>query len=325
MWADLTFLGATAVGYAEADMAVFPLWWVVPDGDGFRCACRRGVRCKSPGKHPLFPPAHLDDEPPCRGECGRLGHGVHDATADAPTVERWWTREPDANIGLAADRNGFAILDVDPRHGGDESLERLRAAVAERTGVDLMDTLVQRTGGGGLHLVFQAPKGGIKSDSRRPLGDDLPGIDTRGRGAYVVAWPSVHVSGREYEWVDFLRDPAPWPEILTHLMEPSKPPATGRPGGHSGTVGTAYGRAALDGEVRTLRGTAEGGRNDQLNRSAVNLGTLVASGVLSEDVVRDELTAAALAIGLSRAETARTITSGLRFGLANPRPPAGAA
>ena len=34
------------------------------------------------GKLPLIGRAHRNDEPPCRGECGRDGHGLHDATTD---------------------------------------------------------------------------------------------------------------------------------------------------------------------------------------------------------------------------------------------------
>ena len=52
------------------------------------------------GKLPLIPRAHGRDEPPCRGECGRDGHGLHDATTNPGRVTAWWERWSDANIGL---------------------------------------------------------------------------------------------------------------------------------------------------------------------------------------------------------------------------------
>src|SRR5687768_7460876 len=63
------------------------------------------------GKLPLLRVAHRRGYP-CRGECGRDGHGFYDATADHSRILRWWTRYPTANIGL---RTGIAfdVLDID--------------------------------------------------------------------------------------------------------------------------------------------------------------------------------------------------------------------
>ena len=113
-------LAAVALTYAHAGLNVFPLWWLVDadpatDGQGLalRCACPRGAdrnpkwRCKSPGKHPAIPPAHRRGEAPgCRGQCGRRGHGVWDATDDPDTIARWWRFAPLAHIGMPADAIG---------------------------------------------------------------------------------------------------------------------------------------------------------------------------------------------------------------------------
>ncbi|MGX6602068.1 hypothetical protein ACWKSP_08040 [Micromonosporaceae bacterium Da 78-11] len=64
-----------------------------------------------------------------------------------------------------------------------------------------------------------------------------------------------------------------------------------------------------------------GSRNDTLNRAAFALGRFVAAGLLGDgDVVR-ELDAAARRSGLGRAETRRTIRSGLTAGRRAPIDP----
>ena len=65
----------------------------------------------------------------------------------------------------------------------------------------------------------------------------------------------------------------------------------------------------------------DGTRNSVLNRAAFNLGQVVAGGSLSEDTVRQRLTAAADAVGLEAGEIAATIKSGLEAGFAEPRRP----
>ena len=149
-------------------------WAVIPlhSIERGRCTCRK-VACTSPGKHP------------------RNVHGVSEATTDEATVWSWWARWPRANIGIATGaRSGVIVLDVDPRHGGDESLARL----IEEHG-DLPHTVESLTGGGGRHLLFDHPGQTVKN----MVGLE-PGLDVRGDGGYIAAPPSVHVTGREYAW-----------------------------------------------------------------------------------------------------------------------------
>jgi hypothetical protein len=110
------------------------------------------------------------------------------ATIDPVAIRRWWTGRPDANVGLACGLSGVFVLDIDPRHGGDDTLADLIA----RYGA-LPATVETITGGGGRHILFASP-GGI---GNRPLG---VGVDVRGDGGYIVAPGSVHVSGGTYEW-----------------------------------------------------------------------------------------------------------------------------
>lgn len=302
--------------YSLVGWTIFPLWWV-EDG---RCACRQGAECKSPGKHPLYAPAHKKGDPKCYGACGKLGHGLYDATADPEVNARRWAETPRANIGMPAHGNGFAIIDIDPKSGGDETFANL-LAIGLDEGVDLTATLAQHTGGGGNHYLYAAPENGIKNNAKS-FGD--PGVDTRGVGGYIVVAPSNHLSGDTYQWVDFSADVAPWPGFLTDLMNPPAvfvPPPTPTRGTGDGR---GYGAKAIDNEVAILLSTGEGGRNDQLNRSAFNLGQLVGMGKVGEKEVTDALTAAAHRIGLGTREISQSIASGLSNGKANPRTRGGA-
>lgn len=106
-------------------------------------------------------------------------------------VAQWFSRWPNANIGIVTGEiSNLVVLDIDPQHGGDASLERL-----ERRFGPLPDTVEAATGGGGCHLYFAHPGGLIRN--RAGLAQ---GIDLRGDGGYIVAPPSIHPSGRAYAW-----------------------------------------------------------------------------------------------------------------------------
>ena len=81
----------------------------------------------------------------------------------------------------------------------------------------------------------------------------------------------------------------------------------------------AYARAAFERELANVRNATEGHRNGQLNKSAFALGQLVAGGYLDRAEVEAQLTEAALASGLTEAETRATLRSGLEAGMVEPR------
>ncbi len=69
-----------------------------------------GAACDSPGKHPWL------KEWPTK------------ATTDVATICGWLDERPTTNLGLATGAgSGLIALDIDPRHGGDESLAMLEA------------------------------------------------------------------------------------------------------------------------------------------------------------------------------------------------------
>lgn len=150
-------------------------WSVIPmhSVTGGRCSCRR-VRCASPGKHPRI-----------RWEPWML------RAATPAELDAWWERWPDANVGVVTGWvSAVVVLDVDPRHGGEASLDELQA-----THGPLPDTVTSLTGGGGRHLWFAHPEHLVPS---RPL---APGIDLKAEGGLVVVPPSRHVSGGVYRWL----------------------------------------------------------------------------------------------------------------------------
>jgi hypothetical protein len=120
-------------------------------------------------------------------------HGLLDATTDPDTIRSWWKDMPDASVGIrCGSASGLVVLDVDPAHGGEDSLRDLEAKHGP-----LPATLEAATGGGGLHLFFRHPGRPVRN-SAGTLGK---GLDLRGDGGYVVAPPSIHPSGKRYAWL----------------------------------------------------------------------------------------------------------------------------
>ena len=186
-----------ALDYARRGWPVIPLHTLTSDG----CSCHH--ECSSVAKHP------------------RTQHGLKDATTDKKTIRQWWDEWPDANVGVVAGaESGLVVLDVDPRHGGDESLRELE----EQHG-PLPQTPKSRTGGGGQHHLFAHPGRRIKNKVNL-----APGLDIRADDGYIVAPPSLHASGKKYEWEVRPDDspPAPTPQWLLALIEGDTKKSNGR-------------------------------------------------------------------------------------------------
>jgi hypothetical protein len=208
--------------------------------------------------------------------------------------------------------SGLAVLDVDPRHGGDATL----ALLGTTKGLSLPATLTALTGGGGRHHVLSIGGGRRvpNTSGRLPGIGETPGLDIRGDGGYVVVAPSLHRSGTRYQWASPAQAPAPLPHWLAKPPPPPRPPV---PAGDA--PNERYAAAVLTREADAVATAPEGVRSDQLNRSAFALGTIAATGALSSQAVEDHLLAAALRAGLGHTEALRTIRSGLQAGLARPR------
>ena len=189
-----------ALGYASRGIPVLPLHYPLPHrgdlhpigrhrqaGVGSGCSCR-DPGCGQPAKHPLG---------------SLVPHGVKDATTNRARVLAWWTRHPQANIGLATGHS-FDVLDVDGP-SGEQAIRELAAT----HGLHSSGPLV-RTGGGGWHF-YLAPTG---LGNVQPAG--LAHVDWRGRGGYVVAPPSRHASGHSYQWAAGRDLDTPWRRSRRH-------------------------------------------------------------------------------------------------------------
>jgi putative DNA primase/helicase len=163
-----------ALSYAKRGWPVLPLH--TPQNG--KCSCRKND-CTKIGKHPRY-------------DKGLIPNGLKDASTDPEIIKKWWGIWPDANIGIRTGQvSGLFVLDVDAKNSGLETIRQLE----QRFGA-LPATSKVRTGGGGLHYFFQYPGNEVRS-----VAGLWPGIDIRANGGYVVAPPSLHKSGKEYEFI----------------------------------------------------------------------------------------------------------------------------
>lgn len=171
-------------------------------------------------------------------------HGKNDASADALLTAARFPENTSNNIGIVTgESSNIIVLDVDPRNDGEDAFARL-----ERTYGKLPQTMRATTGGGGFHLYFRLSPGPVGL-SDRPNVAGFRGVDLKA-GGYVVAPPSVHESGKNYEW-DGDTPMADAPEWLVSLAKGAK----------------RIEPVASKAQTTIL----EGGRNDTLFRMACSL------------------------------------------------------
>lgn len=209
-------LGAAALFYASLGWAVFPL---VPRE-----------------KIPLLSKA-------------KGGNGLKDASADPDVVTAWWSKYPDANIGLTTGgASGLVVVDVDGTDG--ESALALYGT--------LPDTVESRTGKGRHLLFIGAP------EIRNSAGKLGPQLDVRAEGGYIVAPPSIHPNGGSYRWANGKHPgkltPAALPESIAKRIT-----------GVVGSIQPVAGAAPSNAVDVVFSGVGSGGRNQALTAYAGRL------------------------------------------------------
>jgi len=193
---------------------------------------------------PVFPCRPRGKEPLVEG-------GFHAATTDEARIREWWRRWPGANIGVpAGPASGWLAVDVDPRNGGDSTVQDWIRRYGRWP-----DTAEAVTGGGGRHIVFRHVDG-------LRCGPLAPGVDLKVTGGYIVVAPSIHPSGGRYMWdgmdgadsLGRLSDPPGW---LLRLAREKRPP-TGSTAAPGRKIGAGHRNTELTSLAGVLRSRGAG-------------------------------------------------------------------
>jgi hypothetical protein len=260
------------------------------------------ANCPRCDKHNSMYVKHRPEE--CR--CGvPTCHGFWAATTDPELIRRWWTEEPDANIGAPCKLNGWAVIDIDPRNGGHKSL----CALEQRVGV-LPGTTLQITGGDGLHMLYRSPGFDLP-------GEPFPGIDFKHNG-YILLAPSVHSSGNRYQWAGapdlFLAPATAWPEALLPRKE-KRPALVARPARHPFPSAHRGGRPGggklwtVEDLVQHVMDAHEGIRNSNYYFAACRAHELAEQNLINLRDAEQALLSAAAAVGLTDSEARNSFDS----------------
>jgi putative DNA primase/helicase len=178
-------------------------------GDGFSVL---------PIKMPAAGDARSGKIPACK-------HGVKDATNDPKKFKKLVELLPKFNLGMATgEPSDIVVIDIDPRNGGNKTFEAL-----ERKLGPLPETVTVRTGGGGTHRYFEAPRKHLRSCT---IGQ---GVDFLADGKFAVVPPSIHGSGRQYHWATgsspdsmwIERLPRPWRDFIANRPRKAASTKTG--------------------------------------------------------------------------------------------------
>ena len=165
---------------------------------------------------PVFP-VHPKDKVPLST---LAPHGHNEVVCDEEVIHRSWTTYPMANVAVRTGLvSGVVVLDVDPRHGGEDSLDLIQQRYGRTPG-----PVESLTGGGGRTL-FKPPGDPFRVRNTAKLAG-LSGLDIRGDGGYVIVPPSLHASRRGYAWevssipdeVQLRSPPQMVPNLITSIV-----------------------------------------------------------------------------------------------------------
>jgi hypothetical protein len=192
---------------------------------------------------------------PClpRSKIPATRRGLLDATRDATVIGAWWRDDPNYNVAFAtgAPSGGVIVVDID----GGEAETALRELEAVHGELPCsVETITAR----GRHLYLRVPDA---MNVRNSVGRVARGIDIRANGGYALTPPSIHPSGRRYEWsvdsASVIADAPSW--LLEKIGAPRK---RGNGNGHA---------PPTDWPALAAAGVDEGARDDALTKLAGHL------------------------------------------------------
>ena len=229
---DADGIAKAIAGYVHRGLRVVRLNGVVRAGE---CTCWKGGDCGSPGKHPTG--------------------SAWETTTDEEQVFEWWGGSTRFNVGVvlgdAGRGTGPAVIDIEA--DTDEATAELR-----RLGLDRFETPTWSSGRG-LHRLFVWTPELPALQLLKPHGIEVR-IGGGGKQTQSVMPPSMHHSGRAYQWQPgFGLDEVEIAAVPDNMMEAILEEA--RRGTSGATAGIASGRRS----TAILRGTTrEGNRNVDL-------------------------------------------------------------
>lgn len=207
--------------------------------------------------------ANVKEKRPLRGGDAWAG------STDPDVLLGWWTEQPSGLVGVSLGPSNLLVLDIDMHEDengeiidGFASFERLLEVLRIDWHELVSQTLVSRTGGGGLHFFFTAPD--IEKEHLRRIIKWYPGVDILCGRSYTVLSPSIHPeTGRQYVWEAKGRTPDQGPGPLPpKLMEKVCSALISRERHEDGTA-ASY---ATDAAELFRKGAAAGSRNNDLIR-----------------------------------------------------------
>lgn len=210
------------------------------------------------------------------------------ATTNPDRICRLWKLDPihggssKANPAISTTRfrdGALLVLDVDPKHGGFNSLEGLRLI----EGYDLPDTYEQHTPSGGVHYVYFVPRACALS-----AGELGPGLDIRSHHGYIIGAGGRTAAG---VYTNVARPVAMAPDWLL-AWAAAHPPAAKQAG--------AVSVASVD-------------RRRALRRATAYLQKLAPAPNGQRDALAYKAACKLRGFGLSQADTVDQMVAGFRF------------
>lgn len=167
--------------YFSYKWKIFPIYAPVQN----KCSCNN-PNCSSPAKHPL------------------VFNSFRSATNNVSLIQTWLNKYPLCNWAIATGRSSnLIIVDVDLDKNGGESIKLLK--------IPATYTVLS---GNGYHYYFSLPP---KYHNLRSFTAILPGVDIKANGGYIIAPPSTHINGHQYEiYLDM--PPVPFPNSILKLI-----------------------------------------------------------------------------------------------------------